>query len=316
MYSSVKKVVPLFRKNPGSLSVLLFFIVIAVGCKAQSTPNSAALAPEISHRIQTEIRSRYNVPPSISVSLGTPTASEMSGYDKLVVTFKGGDHTSTHDFLLSKDRKTLAHLETIDISQDFMSKIDVKGRPVRGNQNAKVTIVNYDDFQCPFCSRMHSTLFPGLLQQYGNKVRIIYKDFPLVDIHPWAMHASVDANCLGEQNNDAYWDFADYVHGNQKAVAGHNRAEAFLNLDKLTVEQGDKHHLNAQKLQACIQKSDESAIRASMAEADKIGVDSTPTLFVHGQRLSGTVPEEEMRAMLDRALADAGEKSPAADAEK
>src|SRR5438270_11170961 len=95
MYSSVKKVVPLFSKNSGSLGVLLFFIMVAAGCKAQSTPNSAALTPEISHRIQTEIRSRYNVPPSISVSLGTPTASEMSGYDKLVVTFKGGDHTST-----------------------------------------------------------------------------------------------------------------------------------------------------------------------------------------------------------------------------
>ena len=273
-------------------------------------------SPEVIHRIQTEIRSKYNVPAQIDISVSEPKPSDMAAYDKLVVTFTGGSHTSTHDFLLSKDRKTLAHLETIDISQDFMSKIDVKGRPVRGNQNAKVTIVNYDDFQCPFCSRMHSTLFPGLLQQYGNKVKIIYKDFPLVDIHPWAMHASVDANCLGEQNNDAYWDFADYVHGNQKAVAGHNRAEAFLNLDKVTVEQGEKHHLDAPKLQACIQKSDESAIRASMAEADKIGVDSTPTLFVNGERLSGAVPEEEMRAILDRALADAGEKSPAADAKK
>lgn len=306
----------MFKRNPGSFTVLLFFIMIAAGCRAQSTPTAPGLTPEISHRVQTEIRSRYNVPPQISISLGAPVASEMNGYDKLVVTFKGGDHTSTHDFLISKDRKTLAHLETIDISQDFMSKIDVKGRPVRGNPNAKVTIINYDDFQCPFCSRMHTTLFPGVLQQYSDRVKFVYKDYPLIEIHPWAMHAAVDANCLGDQNGEAYWDFADYVHSNQKVIAGNNRAEAFLNLDKLATEQGTKHHLDSSKLQACIQKSDESGVRASMAEADKLGVDSTPTLFVNGERLSGAVPEEQMKAILDRALADAGEKTPAADAKK
>jgi len=248
----------LFKRNPGSFTVLLFFIMIAAGCKAQSASTAPGLTPEISHRVQTEIRSRYNVPPQISISLGAPLASEMTGYDKLVVTFKGGDHTSTHDFLISKDRKTLAHLETIDISQDFMSKIDVKGRPVRGNPNAKVTIINYDDFQCPFCSRMHTTLFPGVLQQYSDRVKFVYNDYPLIEIHPWAMHAAVDANCLGDHNGAAYWDFADYVHSNQKAIAGSNREEAFLNLDKLAAEQGTKHHLDSSKLQACIQKSDES----------------------------------------------------------
>jgi len=67
-------------------------------------------------------------------------------------------------------------------------------------------------------------------------------------------------------------------------------------------------------LNACVKKSDESAVRASMAEADKLGVDSTPTLFINGEKVSGAVPEEEMRAILDRALSDAGEKAPAANA--
>lgn len=300
------------RKNFLSLSVFLFLVIMAAGCRAQSAPASSTLDPEITHRIQTEIRSRYSVPPQIDISVGAPQAAELPGYDKVVVTFKGGDHTSSHDFLLSKDRKTLAHLETIDISQDLMSKIDVKGRPVRGNQNAKVTIINFDDFQCPFCSRMHSTLFPGLLKEYGNRVRVIYKDYPLVEIHPWAMHAAVDANCLAAQNNEAYWDFTDYVHANQKTIAGHNPAEAFINLDKETTDEGEKFHVDGQKLKACVQKSDESAVRASMAEADKLGVDSTPTLFVNGERISGVASEEQMRAILDRALSDSGDKTAAA----
>lgn len=272
---------------------------------------AAPLSPEISRRIENEIRSRYSVPPQITISMAAPKAGTMAGYDDLVVTFSGGTHTTNHTFMVSKDRKTLAHLETIDISQDLMSKIDVKGRPVKGNPNAKVTIVNYDDFQCPFCSRMHSELFDTVFKDYSDKVRIIYKDYPLLEIHPWAMHAALAGNCLGEQNSQAYWDFADYVHGNQKLVAGKSRTEAFANIDNAAMDQAQKHNLDQQKLQACVQKQDESAVRASMAEGDKLGVDSTPTLFINGERFTGVLPEQELRAVLNRALAENGQQPPA-----
>jgi protein-disulfide isomerase len=299
-----------------SLNVVLLLLLIGPGCKAQSTSASPNLAPEITRRIQNEIRSRYSVPQAIEISVSDAKPSDTPGYDAITVTFKGGTRTSTHDFLVSKDRKTLAHLEKIDISQDLMAKIDVQGRPVRGNASAKVTIINFDDFQCPFCSRMHQTLFPALLQAYGDRVRFIYRDFPLVDIHPWAMRAAVNANCLGEQNSEAYWDFADYVHANQKAISGKSRPEAFGNLDQIAKDQGQKHQVDAQKLSACVQKQDETQVRASMAEADKLGVDSTPTMFINGERVSGYLPEEDMRAILDRALGAAGQPVPAADAKK
>lgn len=296
------------------LMIFLFLAAAGSGCKAQSQGSSNALSPEVQHRIKNEIRSRFSVSQQVTIALADPSPSDVPGYDKVVVTFSHETKKTTFDFLISKDRKTLARLETMDISQDLMSKIDVKDRPVRGNTNAKVTIVNFDDFQCPFCSRMHATLFPSLLQSYGNRVRVIYKDYPLVEIHPWAIHAAVDANCLGSQNNDAYWDFADYVHGNQKAIAGNNPAEAFANLDNAAKAQGQKHQLDQSKLQACLQKQDETAVRASMAEGDKLGVDSTPTLFINGEKLSGAIPEQEMRAILDRALNEAGDKTATASA--
>jgi protein-disulfide isomerase len=269
------------------------------------------LTPEIIHRITTEIRSRYNVPPQVTIAVSEPKSSTMSGYDEVVVSFTGGTNTTHHDFLISTDRKTLAHLEKIDISQDLMSKIDVKGRPVKGNPNAKVTIVNFDDFECPFCSRMHSTLFENVFKDYADKIKVIYKDYPLIEIHPWAMHAAIDGNCLGEQNSPAYWDFADYIHANQKQMAGKSRTDAFSNLDNLAKQQAQKHQLDAGKLQACMQKQDEGAVRASMAEGDKLGVDSTPTLFINGERYTGAVPEQELRAALDRALADSAQQAPA-----
>ena len=269
------------------------------------------LSPEVIHRIQTEIRTHYNVPQQITISVGEPKSGAVSGYDDLAITLLGGSHPSTHEFLISKDRKTLAHLEKYDVSQDLMSKIDVQGRAVRGNPNAKVTIVNYDDFQCPFCSRMHANLFANVFKDYADKIKVVYKDYPLIEIHPWAMHAAIDGNCLAAQNTDAYWDFADYVHGNQRLVAGKSRADAFLNLDNAAKEQAQKHHLDQDKLQACVQKQDESGVRASMAEGDKLGVDSTPTLFINGERFTGAVPEEELRAVLNRALADSGQPAQA-----
>ena len=297
------------------LFISVFFVLFGAGCRAQSSGGSGGGIPtDIAQRIKNEIRSRYNVPPQIQISLSEPKPADFPGYETVVVTFTGGSRTTSHDFLLSKDRKTLAHLEKIDISQDLMSKIDVKGRPERGNANAKVTIVNYDDFQCPYCSRMHAVLFPNLLKQYGDRVRFIYKDYPLIEIHPWAMHAAIDANCLGDQNSDAYWEFADYVHANQKVVSGSNPSEAFANLDRAASEQAEKHHLDAQKVSACVKKSDESGVRASMAEGDKLGVDATPTMFINGERVSGLVPEEEMRSIIDRALVAAGEKAPTTNA--
>lgn len=269
------------------------------------------LTPEITHRITTEIRSHYNVPAQVTISISDPKPSTTAGYDEVVVSFTGGTNTTHHDFLVSTDRKTLAHVEKIDISQDLMSKIDVKGRPVRGNPNAKVTIVNFDDFQCPFCSRMHSTLFENVFKDYADRIKVIYKDYPLIEIHPWAMHAAIDGNCLGEQDSPAYWDFADYIHANQKLMAGKSRTDAFQNIDNLAKEQAQKHHLDASKLQACMQKQDESTVRASMAEGDKLGVDSTPTLFINGERYTGAVPESELRAALDRALADSAQQAPA-----
>lgn len=308
-------------------NVLLFLSLAGLGCHAQNTPSSPAtkadapatasssestssLSPELSHRVQIEIRSRYSIPPQVDIALSGLKPSAFPGYDSMTVTFTGGSHSTTHDFLLSKDHKTLAHLETYDISKDFMSQIDTKDRPVKGNPNAKVTIVNYDDFQCPFCSRMHSELFDNVFKDYGDKVKVIYKDYPLIEIHPWAMHAAIDGNCLGEQNNQAYWDFADYIHANQRLVAGKAREEAVSNLDNAAKAQAQKHQLDPQKLQACMQKQDESAVRASMSEGDKLGVDSTPTMFINGEKFSGVVPEGELRAVLDRALADNGQKAP------
>ena len=127
-----------------------------------------------------------------------------------------------------------------------------------------------------------------------------------MEIHPWATHAAVDANCLAAQNGDAYWDFADYIHANQHEVSNEKTpAGRFEALDKLTLLQGQKHNLDIVKLQSCVKAQDESGVKASMKEAESVGVEATPTLFINGEKIDGAVPINEVRAALDHALKDA-----------
>jgi protein-disulfide isomerase len=290
---------------------VIAFLLVCLGCSAQSA------SPDLTHKIERQVRSFYNIPPRVKVVLGPIKTSEFPNYDALTITLDGGEKKATYDFLVSKDGQALIRLTKMDLSKDpyaeVMKKIDLSNRPVRGNKNAKVVALNYDDFQCPYCSRMHATLFPQLLKEYGDRVTFIYKDFPLSEIHPWATRAAVNANCLAAQNADAYWDFADYIHANQKEVnsqKGHD--EQFAAIDRLTLEQGQKHSLDTAKLQSCIKAQNEDAVKASLKEAEGLGVDGTPALFVNGQKVDGgALPIEELRAILDHALEDAGVTPPA-----
>jgi protein-disulfide isomerase len=286
---------------------LLILLLVCLGCVAQSAP------PDVARKIEHQVRAFYTIPSEVKVEVGAITPSnEMPGYDSVAVNIDGGDgKQKDYKFLLSKDRATMLRVTKFDLTKDpfaeLMSKIDVNGRPTRGLQSAKVVAVNFDDFECPFCSRMHQTLFPEIFKEYGDRVKFIYKDDPLSEIHPWAIHAAVDANCLAAQNGDAYWDFADYMHANKQQVDTEKTPAArFEAIDKMTTLQGQKHNVDMVKLQSCIKTQNEDAVRASMKEAEGLGVNGTPALFINGQKIDGAVPIGEVRAALDAALKDAG----------
>jgi protein-disulfide isomerase len=267
-------------------------------------------SPDLAKKIERQVRSYYKIPADVHVLVGTPSPSpDFPNYESVVVTVEGGDRKQDLAFVVSKDGSSLVRTIKFDLSKDpfatTMSKIDVSGRPTRGAKASKVVVVSFDDFECPFCSRMHQTLFPTVLKEYGDRVTFIYKDYPM-EMHPWAMRAAVDANCLAAQNPDAYWDFADYIHANQVEVNNEKTPGARLDaVDKLAVLQGQKHNLDVVKLQSCVKAQDETTIKASIKEGDGIGVDATPTLFINGQKIDGAVPISEVRAALDNALKDA-----------
>jgi protein-disulfide isomerase len=288
-------------------------IVAFSGCKAQTAPGDAKL----NRRIEVLVRSQMQVPPEYSVSVGPRAKSAFTGYDTVPITFslpsKPEAKPKTVDFLLSQDGTTLARLQKFDLTKD-PNAAELANRPVRGDEQAKVTIVNFDDLECPYCARMHQQLFPETLDRYKGLIKVVYKDDPLVEIHPWAMHAAVDANCLADQNGKAYWSYVDYVHGHGEEISGvdHDPVKAAASLDRIAREQGAKANLNSITLDACLKKQDNGAVVASMKEADGLNIDGTPTLFINGERVSGAQPVAQVWAAIDRALQAEGEKPPAA----
>ena len=289
----------------------LLSICLAVGCKAQ-TASAPSENSSINRHIEVMVRSQYNVPQDYAVTIGTQKPSQFPGYDSLPVTLTKGEKKTVVEFLISTDGNTLARLEKFDLQKDPVFNIDLTGRPIRGNPAAKVTVINFDDLECPYCGRMHESLFPGTLDRYKDKVRFIYKDDPLTELHPWAMHAAVDANCLAAQSGDVYWTYVDYLHAHGEEITGPDRnlAKSVVALDRVARQEATIGKLDSAKLEACLAKQDETAVRASSSEATALRIEGTPALFVNGERIDGAIPEDQVWTVIDRALREAGIEPP------
>lgn len=307
------------------------FVLVALLCLGCTAQNNNS--PEVNQRIERQVRNSAQLSPTAQVTVGERKPSEFGGWDLVTVNVVDQEVPKTYSFLLSKDGKSLVHYTRFDLSTDpyerVMQSIDLSGRPIRGNKDAKVTVAIYDDFQCPYCARMYDTLFNDVMKTYGDKIKVVFKDYPLYEIHPWAVRAAIDANCLLEQSNDAYWEFSDHVHSNQQEISkqesdarakdkekeGDPKATAAtirtVGLDKLATDIAAKKKLDQGKLQACMAKRDTEKVRVSLDEGRNLGVNATPTLFINGEKLEGAASAEEVKAVLDRALRAAGQKAPA-----
>jgi protein-disulfide isomerase len=300
--------------------VLIFaFTLAALGCHAQSpapansTESAGKLSPELTRRVEVQIRSKLSVPPEYTIEIGRRTKSEVAGYDAISVIFSSGDKKSRPaTFLLSDDGKTLAQFSKFDISKDPKELVSASGRPSRGGPaSAPVVIVEFDDLECPYCAKMHAQLFPALTERYGDRVHVVYKDFPL-DQHPWATRAAIDVNCVGAHSSVGYWNMVDFIHAHAAEMGGDTKSLAKANdaLDALAREEGKRQKLDAAALDACITKQDDTAVKASIKEGEALGVDSTPALYINGEKLEGAVPMEYLYRMIDNALEAAGQTPP------
>jgi protein-disulfide isomerase len=165
--------------------------------------------------------------------------------------------------------------------------------PSEGKADAAVTLVEYSDFQCPFCLRVMPTL-KQLRAKYGDKLRIVWKDFPLTQIHPQAFVAAQAGNCAREQGK--FWELHDKMFGNQSAL----QPEA---LKRYAAEAG----VDAAKFNQCLDTSKyESRVQDAIRAGGRLGIQSTPTVYVNGRMINGAQPIEVFQAVIDEELARGG----------
>lgn len=290
---------------------LLASLIAISGCRAQAP--AAGLTPDLARRIAVLIRTRATLPFTYDVKVTEKRKSTLPGYQEVIVMVgEYGKPPKPITFLLSDDQKTLAQLTTFDLTKDPRETVSDIGRPARGGgESAPVRIVVFDDLECPFCAKMHAQLFPALLNRYGDKVRIAYKDFPLSQ-HPWAIHAAIDADCLATQNTPAYWKYVDYLHAHADEIGGQEKSltSAKLQLDKITADTGTGSKLDGTKLQACVAKQDEAPVNAGLREGEQLSVNGVPALFINGEEINGAAPIEFVYRAVDAALVAQGVTPP------
>lgn len=167
---------------------------------------------------------------------------------------------------------------------------------IRGNANAQVTIVEYSDLECPFCKRFHETM-KQVLATYGDKVRWVYKHFPLDQLHSKADKEAEAAECAGEQGgNDAFWAYIDKVF---EVTPSNNGLDLAL-LPAIAQDLG----LDKGKFESCLSSGKYAElVEVQFQEGARLGVDGTPGSFVNGQPVRGAVPFEVLKEIIDAQLA-------------
>ena len=163
---------------------------------------------------------------------------------------------------------------------------------IKGELGADLTIVEYSDFQCPFCSRFHPTL-QQVLTEYDGDVRWVYKHFPLTQIHPEALPSAEASECAAEQaGSEGFWAYADALFENQTSL-GSDLYES------LASDMG----LNISQFRNCMEDHKyRDKVQADQTLGVKNGVTGTPGAFVNGQALKGAVPYEQVKALIEAEL--------------
>lgn len=174
----------------------------------------------------------------------------------------------------------------------FRTEISLAGEPFRGSEKAPVTIVKFEDFQCPFCKQIQPTV-NALLSRYDGKVRLVHKDLPLESLHPQARQAAEAARCAHEQGK--FWEYHDKLYANAPKASADD-------LKSYAKDVG----LNADSFDRCFASGKyKEVVQRDLNEGAQLGLTGTPTFFINGREISGNQPSEAFEAIIDEELARA-----------
>jgi protein-disulfide isomerase len=282
----------------------IVFILLAISVTsvthAQQPP--APQSP-LQKNIESYLRRAFALGPDVQITVPAPTEIGNSGILETNIDVKTDQGSDKVKMYVTKDGRYLLRGELADLSKDPLAentaKLDLSKSPVLGDPKATVTIVEFADFECPVCRNLHDAL-RGILPNYPQ-VKLIFKDFPLDALHPWARTASLAGRCTYQQNPAAFWKFYDFIYDKQDLISAANVYDKVLDF-------AGQATLNQDTFKACMAAPQATAeVDASIANGNLLEVRSTPTLFVNGRRIVGADPHA-IQQYIDYELAQ--QKSP------
>ena len=260
--------------------------------------------------MKTYLQKHFKIPSPDLIKMGPAVKTPIEGLfaRQLIVSNEQGQNVSTTLFFDKNENKAIIG-QFLDTSIDAwgrvnMGSVTLDDRPTQGPAAAPVTIVEFADFECPYCAHAFSEIETLVNTTYKGKVKVIFKAYPLT-MHLWAMKAAEAAECARVQNPAAFWDFARYFYTNQGTIDAKNLQD---NVDKVAKAQ----KLDAPSLKACMDSPQtEARIKQDQLDGNTIHVSSTPTFFVNGIPVVGLPENKVLNFVIDSELAG---KSPSSSA--
>jgi len=274
-------------------------LLLAAACGGGTGTGPAFSDDALSQRV-VEYYQKSISTPGVTFTVSKYEDAGIPGWRKGTMVVSLGQQSQNISFYVTADghwafRGDLVDL-TVDPLKQIMSRISLDHQPERGPRDAKVTIVEYSDFQCPFCARVYATLENDVLKAYGDKVRFVFKNFPLSSIHPWAGDAALASECAFQQGNDQFWAVYNGLFSKQGDITKENLKDR---AGEIARDAG----LDVPRFQECFDgRKAQDAVDANVHEASALGVNSTPTFFVNGRRLSGALAPTDFKQAIDGAL--------------
>lgn len=297
------------RKLVGFASLILSFTLVAtLGAQTPASGQGktqpatrarrpAAPAPtaggtlgpaELTRRAEQTLRRLYAWGPEYKLEFGPPAATEIPYFLVVPVAVTRGTQRQQEVVSISTDGKYLLLGQIVNTTSDpfteAMKRMDLSGRPSKGPSDAAVTVVVFSDFECPHCKELYRTL-KGKIEPKFPQVRIVFKNFPLTQIHPWAMVAALAGHCAYEQSPEKFWPLHDLIFENQATITPETARGKLIGFAQQT-------GLDVVPFNTCL-TSDGAwrAVQADVDEAKALQIANTPTVFINGRRYLGSQSE-------------------------
>jgi len=308
------------KTSRGLVLALIAGLVALAPVAAFAQDDTQASAEARKARILANLKVKFPMLETAQVQIGDIVATEFAGLERgsFVIAGRG-----QQQFLVSTDdtKFYLISGEPIDVSlsEEEIQKLvaereatkqreadgrnlqiadAIAGLPMRGNPDAPVTIVEFSEFQCPYCARGAETI-SQLLAKYPDDVKVVYLHFPL-DFHDWAKPAAIAAHCVGQQDAEAFWKLHDQYFANQRALKAGNLAAK-------TREFLEGTGIDLDVWSSCAEDTESEAYQAAAARVDadtalgkRLGVSGTPGFFVNGHFLKGAQPIASFEPLIEQ----------------